>query len=182
MSNTPSLFGAASPKDLRMTLDRLLSPQNAHPLAVDLFESLRENRFGEAQLALASLRRRLDLDAQSLSKEFGCLLFANAAHSPDPFAAFDFLIDSGFDPAECATDIMEHLALGRYREPREMGPILGWFLDRGGLIQPRSKAAWKALRAHYPETFAANHGRHEARELDACIQSNALELREANRL
>ena len=183
MSATPSLLFSSGPgKDIRMLLDRLLSPQTAHPLVASLLESVREGHFGEAQLALASLRRQLSMDIKALGAELSHLLFANAAHANEPFAAFEFLTESGFEPKECATDVMEHLALGRYRKAADMAPIFSWFLDRGGLILPQSQAAWKALRSHYPDSFCENQGRHEAIALDAYIQSSALEVREVARL
>jgi hypothetical protein len=183
MSPTSSLlFSSASTKDIRMLLDRLLSPQTAHPLVGSLLDSVRECQFGEAQLALASLRRQLGVDVRNLGSEVAHLLFVNASHANEPFAAFDFLLDSGFEPKECATDVMEHLALGRYRGAADMAPVFAWFLKHGGLIPPQSQAAWKALQAHYPDSFCANQGRHEAIALDAYIESSALEVREVARL
>lgn len=169
--------------DMRMLLDRLLVPEQAHPLVRDLLEGIRECGFGEAQIAMSMIKNQLGMDHGVLQTHLAQLLFSNAAHAPEPFTAFQYLMESGFSPAGCASDLMEHLALGQYFQDKlKSVRLLTWLLDHGGLIEPDSKAAWKALEANFPDVFSINHSHYESRKLDAYIRSQALEVREVARL
>lgn len=169
--------------DMRMLLDRVLEPGTAHPLVRDLLEGLRSARFGETHLALAAIRNQLGITQAMLQRDLAHLMFANALHSPTPFATFQYLIDSGFDSEPCATGLMEHMALGNYFHNRdESFQLFHWFMERGGLIVPESKAAWKALGVTHPEVFTLNNSRYEAQKLESYIRSQSLEVREAPRL
>lgn len=168
--------------DMRMLLDRLLIPAGTAPLIRDFLESLRECKFGETQIALFMLKRHFDVEIAHLQESLSLHIFLNAAHSIEPFVAFQFLSDSGFCPIPCASEIMEHLVLGQYFETNRITPLLSWFQAHAGMIKPESKAAWKCLEANYPQLFAINLSKYEAVKLDQYIRSQSLEVREVSRL
>lgn len=169
--------------DMRMLMDRVLEPDTAHPLVRDLLESLRSCRYGESQFLLSSLKRMLGLQASDMQHELGTLLFANATHSTSPFAGFQYLLDTGFFAEPIATELLEHLAIGQYFSDRKQSlALLDWFMDKGGIISPESKAAWKALASQYPEAFEKNNSQYEMKKLDSYISSQSLEVREVARL
>lgn len=170
--------------DMRMLLDRVLEPDTAHPLVRDLLDSLRSARFGEAHFCLQEIQRQLGVSREALQEHLGCLMFANALHSHAPYQGFQYLIDSLLIPASCSTFLMEHLVLGNYfpsDRNRSVG-IFQWLMKHGAIVEPDSKAAWKALEVLYPDVFADNHSHYEAKKLDAYITSQALEVREVTRL
>ena len=166
-----------------MLLDRVLEPDAAHPLVRDLLESLRSSRFGEAHFSLQEIKRHLQIEHEAIQSHLGYLLFANALHSPCPHQGLQYLVDSAFDPSEFATGLMEYLALGNYFNDSERADrLFHWLMEHGGVVEPEAKAAWNALAEHHPDIFAINHSRHEARKLESYIRSQALEVREVNRL
>lgn len=166
-----------------MLLDRVLEPDTAHPLVRDLLESLRSARYGEAQFALQAIERQLSVGHEALQLHLSHLMFANALHSHSPFTGFQFLLDSSFDARECSTHLMEHMALGHYFQDRALSlRLFQWLMEHGGLIEPHSKAAWKALAELHPEVFSLNHSRYEAIQLESYIRSQSLEVREVHRL
>jgi hypothetical protein len=169
--------------DMRMLTDRVLEPDTAHPLIRDLLESLRSCRYGEAQFLIHSLKRVLGLNPSDMQNELAALLFANATHSPSPFIGFQYLLDSGFFAEPIATEIMEHIALGQYFSGRDHSlALLDWFQNKGGMIVPESKAAWKALESQFPEAYAKNNSHYESQKLESYIRSQSLEVREVSRL
>lgn len=169
--------------DMRMLMDRVLEPDTAHPLVRDLLESMRSCRYGEAQLLLGSLKRTLGLQASDMQHELAPLLFANAVHSTLPFLGFQYLIDTGFFAEPIATELLEHIVIGQYfSNSKQAIPLIDWFMDKGGIILPESKAAWKALESGCPEAFAKNNSQYEMQKLDSYIRSQSLEVREVVRL
>ena len=166
-----------------MLMDRVLEPDSAHPLVRDLLESLRSSRFGEAHFSLQEIKRHLCIDHESIQSHLGFLLFANVLHSPCAQQGLQYLVDSAFDPSSFTASLMEYLALGNFfSNEAYAGELFHWLMNHGGMIEPESKAAWNALSHHYPEIFSINHSKHEARKLESFIRSQALEVREVNRL
>lgn len=187
MSDTPRmniLFSAPkSNQDMRMLLDRLLAPETAHPYVRDFMESIREGKHGEAHLALSLIKFQLRVQDQEIQEDLAIFAYCNAAHSPEPFLAFDYLINSNIMPFDAATIVCEHLTLGDFSHDRSKTvKILEWFFDNGAMINPDSKPAWLALKSKYPSIFALNLSKFEAQKLESYIKSQSLEVREVNRL
>lgn len=170
-------------QDMRMLLDRLLAPETAHPYVRDFMESIREGKHGEAHLALSLIKFQLRVPEHEIQDDLAIFAYCNAAHAPEPFLAFDYLINSNILPFDAATIACEHLILGDFsRDRTRTVKILEWFFENGALINPESKPAWFALENKYPSIFSLNLSKFEAQKLEVYIKSQSLEVREVNRL
>lgn len=171
MSTQNTILFSSEPRsqDQRMVLERMLIPHRSHPLVCDLLESMRDGAFGQAHLALSLIRKTLDVSDTDLDHELGHLLFLNAAHSFAPFQGFEFLLDCGFFPHACATEIAEHLAFAPTSSKQQTLAMIFWLFEHGAVVRRESKAALKSLAAEFPEAFQANASRHEAVELSTAL-------------
>lgn len=171
MSTKNSILFSTEPRsaDQRMVLERMLIPHRSHPLVCDLLESIRDANFGQAHLALALIRKTLEISDDDLQNELAHLLFLNAVHSFAPFEAFDFLADCGFSSEQCSTELAEHLAFSPTSSKKQALAMIFWLFEHGAIVRQESKAAIKSLQAEFPEAFLANVSRHEAISLASAL-------------